>query len=791
MTQPSGFANQSLGDQLFDDSFNKDSLLSDIIELVLLIAGILSNLILVAIVFKKKKTESFRSHKPLRYLLIVILICDIAYLISELNVKIFKFGTWPDLTSFNYFCQVHSYLYYFFAVLIEFSMLSANYIVACLIHLPKQNTKSSIDVYNDFIINENDSTNLRRGNFKSRSIRRLRSLFVRSNSEPVEKMMPRPVSDDNLEQNLRGKGRHVNNLKRASLGANSKMTSGACVAKNVNIETTIQATHRHDGVTNENETNRFMRNGHDGTQSSLNNRISLLNEINRRERINQYRANANSLVYPLKIEEDDTYFSLALKEKFFIILSIFVCMYFLSFFLWIQGVENLDNGLGHKYEIKLHSRMNPKGFMASKGHLASVFSNKTDFDKQFNDLFAVSMPSFAPLSTVSSTPAVPNSFSPFSSASSSSAADKDKSMARISFSKASFQVCKTHKFATNFLRYFLLFLSLLRLVTLCINLVMSVCFCVRFKADLIQTLFSSFKKRDDTFYSKSKLINFKSFKFTLITDCEQPSPEDNGQACLNGGGGGGGKRNLARKSFQTNPSDSSRQISHMDMECTTTNELDSNGNSHSEVVSHAARANVYKRFKRDRNHRLVSHNQHKMYYSHLHFVRHHITAIAFYSILISFGVINEINNIYLNRGAPSLSTDFPPPSPYGSSNSDLDNIYSNVNSGGISLDFIRARMNTTLAPPPTTTTVAETDGPTTSSANSAARLTLKSKSIIEKFIDMESDSKEAFNFQTLINLTTILAHSTKLLIYLVFSAHIKCFVKLNRPRAGNQIRDDV
>lgn len=722
-------ANRSLGNQLFDDAtVNKNALISDIIEPVLLIAGILSNLVLIAIIFKKKKTESFRSHKPLRYLLIVILISDIAYLISELNVKIVQFGTWPDLTSFNYFCQLHSYLYYFFAVLIEFSMLSANYIVACLIHLPKKQSKSSIDVYNDFIINENDATNLRGGNFRTRSIRRLRGLFVRSNSEPIEKMPGRPGSVDNLEsQNLsRGSGcntgRH-GNRKRASLGANAN----AKMAKNVNME----AVQRHENVTAENETGRSTCN--DGGQSLLNNRISLINEINRRERLNQYRANVNSLVYPLKIEEDDTYFSLALKEKFFIILSIFVCMYFLSFFLWIQGVENLEGGLGS---------MNPEDFLANKGQPAS---NKSDFDKELDELLAESQHSF----TSQNLP--------------------------IPFSRDLMQVCKTHKFAYTFLHYFLLFLFLLRLVTLCINLVMTVCFCVRFKADLIQALCSSFKKRDDSFYSKSKLINFKSFKFTLITDCEQPAAN---------GGEPSEKKGLARRASQLVPSDSSRQVSHVDMECGTTNDMDSNGgNSHSD--SSNARANAYKRFKRDRHKLLARHHQ-KMYYSHLHFVRHHITTIAFYSILISFGVISEINRLYLYLGASSSAgTDFGAPSPYSS-----DNFLNSSASSSLSFSMRRARMNTTVVASMPTTVPRLVK--TTAATADTTRLPLKPKSVIQKFMDIESDMKVSVNIQTLINLTTILAHSSKLLIYLVFSAHIKCFVKLNRPRArNNQIRDDV
>ncbi|RNA10471.1 hypothetical protein BpHYR1_028173 [Brachionus plicatilis] len=89
-------------------------------EPVTLFSGIFLNICLYIIIYRKKKTNFLQSTKPMRYLLMAILLSDTWFLID-------------NLTSVNFMCQFISYLNYFLPIILEFSMMTADYILISLV----------------------------------------------------------------------------------------------------------------------------------------------------------------------------------------------------------------------------------------------------------------------------------------------------------------------------------------------------------------------------------------------------------------------------------------------------------------------------------------------------------------------------------------------------------------------------------------------------------------------------------------------------------------------------------
>ncbi|CAF0977327.1 unnamed protein product, partial [Brachionus calyciflorus] len=138
-----------------DGSLNKmelkkngfDFIYKYLIEPITLIIGVNLNIFLYIIIYRKKRTKNLQSTKPLRYLLMTILLSDTWFLIDKFNIWYFSIMKKNNLTSVNFLCQFISYLNYFVPIILEFSMLAADYILVSLVFKSTQ----SKDVYNNFL----------------------------------------------------------------------------------------------------------------------------------------------------------------------------------------------------------------------------------------------------------------------------------------------------------------------------------------------------------------------------------------------------------------------------------------------------------------------------------------------------------------------------------------------------------------------------------------------------------------------------------------------------------------
>jgi hypothetical protein len=237
------------------------------VEPMILFAGIFLNIIFIRILIKSSKTYKLKSRKPLRFIFITILICDLWYLVDHVNIWYFSLIKKPDLTSISGVCQFHSYFSWFFAFLNELQMLTGSVL---LIQFVSETTKSAHDVYNNFLEEKitNDVIKTDK-NLKSSSIIREFSNIPDENNHHI--------SLDAIE----------------------------------NVE----------------------------------NDMDYLNEIEHTEGKNFKKSGFKLMINILdhvKNKKETIYYDILLKEKFVTLLNVFLCMYLLSFMLWIK-VINVDS----------------------------------------------------------------------------------------------------------------------------------------------------------------------------------------------------------------------------------------------------------------------------------------------------------------------------------------------------------------------------------------------------------------------------------------------------------------
>lgn len=245
------------------------------LEPFILILGIIFNLLLLCITYTFKRTNCLHSTKPLRYLLISMLISDTWFLLKELNVWYFLFKNGPDLTSFDIICQLSSYFSYFLSILLEVFMISADFILL-KIALKKTSSKDlAEDVYNDFL-NE-------------------KSLEKESIFQRVFRKYSKKETESNLNE--------IIEMESISSAKISKSSTGI-----------------------------FRKSSYKRRSTCESNQFTL------------FTPSSKSFM-KLNLRREDFYFSIILKEKLIIILSIFIWMYLLSFLLWIKGVKNLEPSL--------------------------------------------------------------------------------------------------------------------------------------------------------------------------------------------------------------------------------------------------------------------------------------------------------------------------------------------------------------------------------------------------------------------------------------------------------------
>ena len=127
-------------------------------EPLFVVFGIIFNILLFIIIYKDDKKTIFNCQKPLRYLLMGMLIGDINNLASRVNIYIVHLLRLPDITSFNIICQLSSYLSNYFSVLTECFMLGADFILIFLLFPPNSQCD---DIYTNFLGNVGNKINLK------------------------------------------------------------------------------------------------------------------------------------------------------------------------------------------------------------------------------------------------------------------------------------------------------------------------------------------------------------------------------------------------------------------------------------------------------------------------------------------------------------------------------------------------------------------------------------------------------------------------------------------------------
>jgi hypothetical protein len=143
-------SNLNENDLLLQDLLSsKCDWVSCFLEPSVIVLGLIFNLLFLIIIFKNNENKVFKSTKPMRYLLVGMLIGDISYLISSFNGHVMPLMELPDLTSFNVICQLSVYFYNYFAILAECFMFTANILMLYVLYPGKITSPQSF--YSDFL----------------------------------------------------------------------------------------------------------------------------------------------------------------------------------------------------------------------------------------------------------------------------------------------------------------------------------------------------------------------------------------------------------------------------------------------------------------------------------------------------------------------------------------------------------------------------------------------------------------------------------------------------------------
>lgn len=255
---------------------------------VTLFSGIFFNVCLYIIIYKQKKTKLLESTKPLRYFLMVILLSDTWYLIDKVNLWSFSFSKKNSLNTINFVCQFISYFNYFIPILLEFSMLTADSILISLVMKSRKFSKSA-NIYNDFLNKQCDTKKFSK-NQKHYSMAESVLISKRDiKARPLNLLKCDTKKENELDLKLK-KPNTIEEIRYSLIATNS------VDSKSIDSE--------QPGY----EPKPFIK-----------------------------------LIENYRFKREDAYYSIFLKEKFFLILNIFVWMYLLSFIFWIKGLTDLNS----------------------------------------------------------------------------------------------------------------------------------------------------------------------------------------------------------------------------------------------------------------------------------------------------------------------------------------------------------------------------------------------------------------------------------------------------------------
>lgn len=314
-------------------STSKQSLIKHFLEPFILVVGIKFNILLIIITYKNNRTKNLRSTKPMRYLLISILISDTWFLLKELNVWFFLFRNGPDLTSFNILCQLSSYLNYFLSILLEVYMISADFILLSIVF--RHNNSSSR--LNNFAANKNNRSD-------SLDLKFLRK-FSRRNINLI---------NENIELES------INTLRLARTRKNQLNRRSISLENDLSKCTQITSSHS-------------------SGQIIENSKINL---------VKPRKSHFVNLIENLRFKREDVYFGIVMKEKVIIILNVFVWMYMLSFLLWIKGVKSINPKATPTFGLSLNFFEMKKDFLLNHTSFSDSLSSQSSINICYTHPFA-------------------------------------------------------------------------------------------------------------------------------------------------------------------------------------------------------------------------------------------------------------------------------------------------------------------------------------------------------------------------------------------------------------------
>jgi hypothetical protein len=631
-----------------------------------------------------------------------MVISDLWFLVDKIYewyVSFVKFNF--DPLSFNGACQFYSYLDNFFSILLEFYMLTANYILFCIIFKSKK-TADLNEIYNKYIPDPDISS----GILIESKFDKLRANYNKWNSSSL-RVLSANISLHSLRATFKGQTKpEASNLddNAVELGSSEKNAASLEIASEAE-------THLYDSVENNNSCKKSKRanfetnfsdfaisnNESDRLDSSKAKSMSIekLNTVSLTDsslkhahphirkstlfnstgsfssKFRNSKFNFLDMVQNERFEKESFYFNIILIEKISIILFIFVWIYLLSFLLWVRGV---------------HVSSSPKTDIES----ASKFLDS--FNKQLLPDLSNSTPYWEASYVVSES----------SEEFTTQAAPLDDDYTSIT--PQTTNICMTHKFAKPFYNIFRLVFSLFRLFTLLSSIFISVAYHFKFRKECLQTLLGSFQKK--TFHFDFKTVKFKNFNLFYTT-----------------------------KPFLNYD---------IEDECLNT-KLNTRGPY--EFAKYTSKADLLKKT--------------QLHYMHIHFIRHYAVMVFIYSILIVSSVLKDIR-YQINEMSQTQSIES---SQFGAANGTFfdpnhkNPIASFLSSSKLSISPASQNSNTN-----------ENDLNTI-------------KKFLKNAFKLESSSNKYYEFY--IYVTEVFAHSCKFMVYVVFSLHIKCFVKYYKNSKSN------
>lgn len=686
---------------------NPDNLL-EFLKLVMLIFGLVFNLLFLLLIIKNKTTKSFKSYKPFRHLLAAMVISDLWFLVDKIYewyVSFVKFNF--DPLSFNGACQFYSYLDNFFSILLEFYMLTANYILFCIIFKSKK-TADLNEIYNKYIPDQDSGILIEskfdklRTNYKKWNSSSLRVLSANISLHSLRATFntKKKTEASNLDENvveLGSSDKNATSLEMASEAEthlyDSVENNNSCKKnKRANFETTFS-----DFAISNNDSDKLDLSKAKSMSIEKLNTISITDSSLKHTQPNIRKStlfnstasfsskffsnskfNFLDMVQNERFEKENFYFNIILIEKISIILFIFVWIYLLSFLLWVRGVHvssspKTDIESASKFLDSLSKQLQPPDFSAEMSNSTPLWDSSY-FVSESSEELTTQAPQDADYTSI--TPQTTN-------------------------------ICMTHKFAKPFYNIFRFVFSLFRLFTLLSNIFISVAYHFKFRKECLQTLLSTFQKK--TFNFDFKTIKFKNFNLFYTT----------------------------------------KPFLNYDIEDEFLNtKLNTRGPY--EFAKYTSKADLLKKT--------------QLHYMHIQFIRHYAIMVFIYSILIISSVLKDIR-YQINEMSQTQSIES---SQFGAANSTFfdpnqkNPIASFSSSSKLSLSFI---------------------SPASHNSNTNENDLNTIKKFLKNAFKLESSSNKYYEFY--IYVTEVLAHSCKFLVYVVFSLHIKCFVKYYKNSKSN------